>query len=88
MGAIGANTHPWDYSLHIASLVAPIVALVPAVFLRFSLPVLFALKISGGLLVYRFFGIFPSVASFISGLRTSALRPWPWALKEKPSAVR
>ena len=49
-------------NLYIASLVVPIVAIIPALVLNFSLPVLVILVILVGLLLFRFFVIFPQIA--------------------------
>ncbi len=49
-------------NLYIASIVVPIVAVVPALVLRFSLPVLILLIVLVGLLLFRFFVIFPKIA--------------------------
>ena len=48
--------------LYIASLVIPIIAMIPALILDFSAPVLAILLIVVGLLVFRFFIIFPKIA--------------------------
>jgi hypothetical protein len=48
--------------LYIASLVIPIIAIIPALILNFSLVVLVILIIVVGLLVFRFFVIFPKIA--------------------------
>jgi hypothetical protein len=49
-------------NLYIASLVIPIVALIPALILNFSVLVLIILLIIVGLLLFRFFVIFPKIA--------------------------
>ena len=49
-------------NLYIASLAIPIVAMIPALILDFSVPVLVILLIVVGLLVFRFFVIFPKIA--------------------------
>jgi hypothetical protein len=49
-------------NLYIASLVVPIVAMIPALILNFSPVVLVILLIVAGLLVFRFFVIFPRIA--------------------------
>lgn len=49
-------------NLYIASLVVPIVALVPALILNFSVFVLVILLALVGLLLFRFFVIFPKIA--------------------------
>jgi hypothetical protein len=49
-------------NLYIASLAVPILAILPALILKFSLPVLFILLILMGLLLFRFFVIFPKIA--------------------------
>ena len=49
-------------NLYIASLVIPIIAMIPALVLNFSFLVLAILLIVVGLLVFRFFVIFPKIA--------------------------
>jgi hypothetical protein len=49
-------------NLYIASLVIPIIAMIPALILNFSLVVLVILLVVVGLLVFRFFVIFPRIA--------------------------
>jgi hypothetical protein len=49
-------------NLYIASLAVPILAIIPALVLNFSLPVLVILLILMGLLLFRFFVIFPKIA--------------------------
>ena len=49
-------------NLYIASLVIPIIAMIPALILNFSVLVLAILIIVAGLLVFRFFVIFPKIA--------------------------
>jgi hypothetical protein len=49
-------------NLYLASLVIPIVAIIPALLLNFSLPVLVILLVIMGLLLFRFFVIFPKIA--------------------------
>jgi hypothetical protein len=49
-------------NLYIASLVAPIIAIVVALILDFSLPALVILLALAGLLLFRFFVIFPRIA--------------------------
>ncbi len=49
-------------NLYIASLVAPIIAMIPALLLNFSSPVLAILLVVAGLLIFRFFVIFPKIA--------------------------
>ena len=49
-------------NLYIASLVIPIIAMIPALILDFSVVVLVILLIVVGLLVFRFFVIFPRIA--------------------------
>jgi len=49
-------------NLYIASLVFPILAIIPALFLSFSLPVLVILLVVVGLLIFRFFFIFTKIA--------------------------
>ena len=49
-------------NLYVAALVIPIVAMIPALALDFSFPVLAILHIVVGLLVFRFFVIFPRIA--------------------------
>ena len=49
-------------NLYIASLVFPILAIVPALILNFNLAVLIILIVVLGLLLFRFFVIFPKVA--------------------------
>ena len=49
-------------NLYIASLVIPIIAIIPALVLNFSLHVLVILLIVVGLLLFRFFVIFPKIA--------------------------
>lgn len=49
-------------NLYIASLAIPIVAIIPALVLNFSLPVLVILLIIVGLLLFRFFFIFTRIA--------------------------
>lgn len=49
-------------NLYIASLVAPIIAIIPALILSFSVPVLSILIAILALLVFRFFVIFPKIA--------------------------
>lgn len=49
-------------NLYIASLVVPIVVVVPALVMRFSLPVLLMGVALLGLLLFRFFVIFPKIA--------------------------
>jgi hypothetical protein len=49
-------------NLYIASLVIPIIAMIPALALDFSYPVLAVLLIVVGLLMFRFFVIFPKIA--------------------------
>jgi hypothetical protein len=48
--------------LYIASLIIPIVAIIPALILDFSVPVLAILLIVVGLLIFRFFVVFPKIA--------------------------
>jgi hypothetical protein len=48
--------------LYIASLVIPILAIIPALVLGFSWPELIILLLLAGLLVFRFFVIFPKIA--------------------------
>ena len=49
-------------NLYIASLVIPILGIIPALIIDFSLPVLVILLILVGLLLFRFFVIFPKIA--------------------------
>jgi hypothetical protein len=49
-------------NLYVASLAAPILAIIPALFLNFSLLLLVILLILIGLLLFRFFVIFPKIA--------------------------
>ena len=49
-------------NLYIASLVIPIIAMIPALILDFSIVVLVILLVVVGLLVFRFFVIFPRIA--------------------------
>ncbi|MBU2008338.1 MAG: hypothetical protein KJ624_00585 [Chloroflexi bacterium] len=49
-------------NLYIASLAIPIIAIIPALVLNFSLPVLVILLIIVGLLLFRFFVIFTKIA--------------------------
>ena len=49
-------------NLYIASLVIPIIAMIPALILNFSVLVLAILVIVVGLLIFRFFVIFPKIA--------------------------
>ncbi len=49
-------------NLYIASLVIPIAAIIPALILNFSFLVLTILLIVVGLLIFRFFVIFPKIA--------------------------
>jgi hypothetical protein len=48
--------------LYIASLVIPIIAMIPALIINFSIVVLVILLIVVGLLIFRFFVIFPKIA--------------------------
>ena len=49
-------------NLYIAALVVPIIAMVPAIILKFSVPVLVILLVLVGLLLFRFFVIFSKIA--------------------------
>ena len=49
-------------NLYLASLVIPIIAMIPALILDFSIVVLVILLVVVGLLVFRFFVIFPRIA--------------------------
>jgi hypothetical protein len=49
-------------NLYIASLAFPIIAIIPALVMRFSIPALAVLLVLVGLLVFRFFVIFPKIA--------------------------
>ncbi len=49
-------------NLYIASLVIPIIVIVPALILNFSFPVLAILLVVVGLLLFRFFVVFPKMA--------------------------
>jgi len=49
-------------NLYIASLVIPIIAIIPALILNFSISVLVILLVLTGLLLFRFFVIFPKIA--------------------------
>jgi hypothetical protein len=49
-------------NLYIASLTLPILAMIPAVIFSFSLALLVILVILVGLLLFRFFAIFPKIA--------------------------
>lgn len=49
-------------NLYVASLVIPIIAIIPALILHFSIVVLVILLIVIGLLIFRFFIIFPHLA--------------------------
>lgn len=49
-------------NLYMASLAIPIIAMIPALILNFSFPVLVILLIVVGLLLFRFFVIFPKIA--------------------------
>ena len=49
-------------NLYIASLVIPIIVVVPALILNFSFPVLAILLVVVGLLLFRFFVVFPKMA--------------------------
>ena len=49
-------------NLYIASLAIPILAIIPALIMNFSLSVLVILLILVGLLLFRFFVIFPKIA--------------------------
>jgi hypothetical protein len=49
-------------NLYIASLVFPIIAMIPALIISFSIVVLTILLIVLGLLIFRFFVIFPKIA--------------------------
>lgn len=49
-------------NLYIASLVIPVIAIVPALIINFSVVLLALLLVIFGLLVFRFFVIFPKIA--------------------------
>jgi hypothetical protein len=49
-------------NLYLASLVIPIVAIIPPLFMNFSVPLLVIFIILVGLLLFRFFVIFPKIA--------------------------
>ena len=49
-------------NLYLAALVIPIIAMIPALILNFSFLVLAILLIVVGLVVFRFFAVFPKVA--------------------------
>jgi len=49
-------------NLYVASLAIPIIAMIPALVLNFSLPLLAILLVVLGLLLFRFFVIFPKIA--------------------------
>ncbi len=49
-------------NLYIASLAIPVIAMIPALILNFSLLVLIILIVVVGLLLFRFFVIFPKIA--------------------------
>jgi hypothetical protein len=49
-------------NLYITALVIPIILIIPALFLNFSLLVLIILIVIAGLLIFRFFIIFPRIA--------------------------
>jgi len=49
-------------NLYIASLALPIIAMIPALIIDFSIPVLIILLVVVGLLVFRFFVIFTKIA--------------------------
>jgi hypothetical protein len=49
-------------NLYIASLVVPVIAIIPALILNFSISVLVILLVLTGLLLFRFFVIFPKIA--------------------------
>ncbi|UCE98372.1 MAG: hypothetical protein JSV74_03365, partial [Dehalococcoidia bacterium] len=49
-------------NLYIARLIAPILAIIPTLFLDFSVIVLIILLVVIGLLLFRFFVIFPKIA--------------------------
>jgi hypothetical protein len=49
-------------NLYIASLIIPIIAIIPALILNFSIPVLVILLVVLGLLLFRFFVIFTKIA--------------------------
>ncbi|UCD22446.1 MAG: hypothetical protein JSW22_02080 [Chloroflexota bacterium] len=49
-------------NLYIASLIIPIIAMISALILNFSLLVLIILIVVVGLLLFRFFVIFPKIA--------------------------
>lgn len=49
-------------NLYIASLVIPVIAMIPALILSFSSLVLIILLVAAGLLLFRFFVIFPRIA--------------------------
>lgn len=49
-------------NLYIASLAIPVIAIIPALILNFSIPVLIILLVVIGLLLFRFFVIFTKVA--------------------------
>ena len=51
-------------NLYIASLAFPILGIIPALILNFSLTVLVILLVIVGLLLFRFFVIFPKIACF------------------------
>lgn len=49
-------------NLYLAALAIPIIAMVPALIINFTLPVLIILFVVIGLLVFRFLVIFPKIA--------------------------
>jgi hypothetical protein len=49
-------------NLYMASLIVPIVAMIPAIFINFSITLLVIFWILVGLLVFRFFVVFPRIA--------------------------
>jgi len=49
-------------NLYVASLVIPIIAIIPALILNFSISALIILLVLMGLLLFRFFVIFPKIA--------------------------
>lgn len=49
-------------NLYLAALAIPIILMVPALIINFSLPVLIILLVVLGLLIFRFFFIFPKIA--------------------------
>jgi hypothetical protein len=74
-------------NLYLAALVIPIILMIPALIIRFSLPVLIILLVVLGLLIFRFFVIFPQIACVHCRAKNVCPNAQSMGLSSKPASA-